>query len=96
MSCKYSFHKDKLSSIENKLIIEKVASQVLGSEIFTEFITNDEAEKLGYKIEKDVPVAANNNDGGGDNIGDSGEKENNNKNDEMVDSALEMFGGKIV
>ena len=96
MSCKYSFHKDKLSSIENKLIIEKVASQVLGSEIFTKFITNDEAERLGYKIEKEAPATANNNDGGGDNIGDSDEKENNNKNDEIVDSALEMFGGKIV
>ena len=91
MSCQYSFHKDKLSKIENKLIIEKVASQVLGSEIFTEFITGDEAEKLGYKVEKDAPVAANS-----DNVGDSDEKENTNKNDEMVNSALDMFGGKIV
>jgi len=95
MSCRYSFHKDKLSKIENKLIIEKVASQVLGLEIFTEFITNNEAEKLGYKIEKEVPVAANNNNGEND-FGDNDKKENDSKNDEMVDSALEMFGGKIV
>lgn len=96
MSCQYSFHKDKLSKIENKLIIEKVASQVLGSEIFTEFITNNEAEKLGYKVEKDVPVAANGNNDNSGNIENGNEKENNNKNDDMVNSALEMFGGKII
>ena len=95
MSCQYSFHKDKLSSIENKLIIEKVASQILGLEIFTEFITTDEAEKLGYKIEKDASVAENDGNSGGD-IGDNDKKESDNKNDEIVDSALEMFGGKIV
>ena len=90
MSCQYSFHKDKLSKIENKLIIEKVASQVLGSEIFTKFITSNEAEKMGYKIERDVPVITSDNNSS--DIEDSGIK----KNDEIVDSALEMFGGKIV
>lgn len=88
ISCQYSFHKDKLSRIENKLIIEKVASQVLGSDIFTEFITSSEAEKLGYKIKKDNLVELNNSD-----AEDSGKKENN---DNIVNSALEMFGGKIV
>ncbi len=88
MSCEYSFHKDKLSSIENKLIIEKVASQVLGSEIFTKFITSDEAEKLGYKIEKDNFTGSNNN-----NV-ENGSKEES--NDDIVNSALDMFGGKIV
>jgi len=88
ISCQYSFHKDKLSRIENKLIIEKIASQVLESDIFTEFITSSEAEKLGYKIKKDNLVELNNSD-----AEDSGKKENN---DNIVNSALEMFGGKIV
>ncbi|MEA1936786.1 MAG: DNA polymerase III subunit gamma/tau [Patescibacteria group bacterium] len=92
MLCQYSFHKDKLNKIENKLIIEKVASQVLGSEIFTEFITNNEAEKMGYKIKEDVSVAVNNSS----DDGDSDKKENDNKNGDMVDSALEMFGGKVI
>lgn len=91
MSCQYSFHKDKLSKIENKLIIEKVASGIFGSDIFVKFITNDEAEKMGYKIENDtLSVASDNNT----NVENGGKQEN--KNDELINSALEMFGGKIV
>lgn len=88
ISCQYSFHKDKLNKIENKAIIEEVAASVLGADILVKFIASDEAEKLGYKVEKIKPVKSNNQSGE-----NNGEKESK---DEMVNSALEMFDGKIV
>lgn len=76
--CKYSFHKDKLGKTENRMILEKVASEILKTEIFAKFITQEEAEKMGYKIEKKQPSKS---DG---------------KEDNLVSSALDMFGGEVV
>ena len=80
ISCKYSFHKDKLRKIENKLIIEKVMAEILKTDILVKFITQDEAEKMGYKIKEIKQVS----------------KSDNKKEDEIVNSALDMFGGKVV
>lgn len=78
VSCRYSFHKDKLQKVENRGIIENVIEGVLKTKVNLEFITQEEAEKFGYKIEEIKP-----------------EKDNREK-DNLSESVLEMFGGKIV
>ena len=77
ISCKYSFHKDKLKKIENKSIIEKVTAEILKADVLVKFITQDEAEKMGYKIKEIRTVT-------------------DDKKEDVVDMALDMFGGKIV
>ncbi len=78
ISCKYSFHKDKLKQIENKAIIEKVMAEILKTDVLIKFISQDEAEKMGYKI-KEAKTAVD-----------------DKKEDTIVDTALDMFGGKVV
>jgi DNA polymerase-3 subunit gamma/tau len=80
VSCKYSFHRDKLSKVENRGIVEKVIEEILKEKVFLKFITQDEAEKMGYKIE-DINFT---------------KKESKKGKDDLVDSALDMFGGKVV
>ena len=77
ISCKYSFHKDKLKKIENKSIIEKATAEILKADVLVKFITQDEAEKMGYKIKEIRSVT-------------------DDKKEDVVDMALDMFGGKIV
>ena len=79
ISCKYSFHKDKLKQIENKAIIEKVMAEILKMDVLVKFISQEEAEKMGYEIKEVKQIS-----------GDS------KKEDNIVDTALDMFGGKIV
>lgn len=76
ISCQYSFHKDKLQKVSSKSIIEMVAGQILKANIFMKFISREDAENMGYKIEE-MRVA----------------KESSN---DLVNSALEMFGGEVV
>jgi len=75
ISCKYSFHKDKLQKAENRLIIEETMENLLKAKVAVKFISQSEAEKLGYKIREIEYKEA--------------------KND-LVNSALEIFGGEIV
>ena len=78
ISCKYSFHKDKLREIGNKAIIEKVISEILKTDILVKFISQDEAEKMGYEIKEAKQIS------------------NEGKKGDVVDMALDMFGGKVV
>lgn len=55
VSCGYSFHKDKLQKVESRGIIEDVMEKVLKTKVSLEFVTEEEAEKFGYKIEKIKP-----------------------------------------
>lgn len=75
ISCKYSFHKDKLQKVANRTIIEKVAAIILKTEVTVKFISEDDALRMGYRIEEANPA-----------------KEGN----DLVGSALEMFGGEVV
>jgi len=82
VSCQYSFHKDKLQRVENREIVEKVIEEILGRKVFLKFITQDEAEKMGYRISEINFV----------------KKKRDNKEEEnsLVNSALDMFGGEVV
>ncbi len=75
ISCKYSFHKDKLQKVANRTIIEKVAGEILKTDVLMKFISEEDAQRMGYKIEE---VQTTKEDG------------------DLVGSALEMFGGKVV
>lgn len=82
VSCQYSFHKDKLQRVENREIVENVIKEILGEKILLKFITQDEAGKMGYEI-KEADFAKKKR---------SDEEEENS----LVNSALDMFGGEVV
>lgn len=82
VSCQYSFHKDKLQRVENREIVEGVIKEILGGKIFLKFITQDEAEKMGYKISEINLMKKKRNE----------EEEENS----LVNSALDMFGGEVI
>ncbi len=82
VSCQYSFHKDKLQRVENREIVENVMKEILGRKVFLKFITQDEAEKMGYKISETNFAKKKRSD----------EEEENS----LVNSALDMFGGEVV
>ena len=81
ISCQYSFHKDKLAKVESRSIIEKVIEEILKEKVLLKFITKEEAEKMGYRI-KEMNF-----------IKKEGKKE---ESDDLVNSALDMFGGEVV
>jgi len=82
VSCQYSFHKDKLQRVENREIVEKVIEEILGEKIFLKFITQDEAEKMGYRISEINFVKK--------------KRSNDEEENSLVNSALDMFGGEVV
>ncbi len=82
ISCEYSFHKDKLQKVEIRSIIENVIEEILKGKVFLKFITQDEAKKMGYEIEETNFVKK--------------EKQTEDKEDNLVNSALDMFGGEVV
>jgi len=75
ISCQYSFHKDKLQKVSSRTIIEKVAADIFKANVFTKFISKEDAESMGYRVEE-VKAPKENSD--------------------LVNSALEMFGGEVV
>lgn len=83
IATKYKFYKDKLSENQNKLTIEKVLANILGSNLRVRFIGEDEA---GIKIKtsaKDSPSSPASN---------PKPKETSS----LLSDAMEMIGGKIV
>lgn len=81
ISCQYSFHKDKLQKVENRNIVENVIEEILKEKVLLKFVTCEEAEKMGYNTEEVSFVKK--------------EKEKE-KGDNLVNSALDMFGGEVI
>ena len=81
ISCLYSFHKDKLAKVESRSIVEKVIEEILKEKVLLKFITKDEAEKMGYKVEE---------------INFTKKENKKEESDDLVNSALNMFGGEVV
>ncbi|MEA2097882.1 MAG: DNA polymerase III subunit gamma/tau [Patescibacteria group bacterium] len=81
ISCQYSFHKDKLAKVESRSIIEKVIEEILKEKVLLKFITKDEAEKMGYKVEE---------------MSFTKKESKKEESDNLVNSALDMFGGEVV
>ena len=84
VATKYKFYKDKLSETQNKLTIEKVLANILGSGLRVKFLSEDEA---GIKIKtpaKDSPSSI------------TSAKSVPRETSSLLNDALEMMGGKIV
>ena len=81
ISCQYAFHKDKLAKVESRSIIEKVIEEILKEKVLLKFITKEEAEKMGYKIEEMNFIK---------------KERKKEEGDDLVNSALNMFGGEVV
>ncbi len=81
VSVKYSFHKDKLAKVENRVIVEDVIEEILKEKVLLKFITEDEAEKMGYKVEE---------------MNFTKKESKKEEGDDLVNSALDMFGGEVV
>lgn len=62
IACQYSFHKDKLQKVSSKSIIEKVAGEILKANVFMKFISQEDAENMGYRIEEIKTAKEANND----------------------------------
>ncbi|HHE46010.1 MAG TPA: DNA polymerase III subunit gamma/tau [Candidatus Moranbacteria bacterium] len=86
----YEFYKDKIEEIKNKLTIEKVLGKILGLDVYISVVIDknlnfSKNENPIKSEEKDLEASSK--------IPKSktGKQENN-----LLDSALEIFGGKIV
>ncbi len=80
---KYTFHLERLKEPRNRKIIEDVISKIFEIKPQIKFVSEKEAKQLGYDLEVE-PVKKNPTCGSDQETG------------ELVNSALEIFGGKVV
>ena len=80
---KYTFHLERLKDPRNRKIIEDVIGEIFGIKPTIKFISEEEARRLGYELETE-PAKEN------------PASDSDQKTGELVNSALEIFGGKVV
>ncbi|MEI6597400.1 MAG: hypothetical protein WCL13_04330, partial [bacterium] len=85
LAFKYKFHKDRVSELAIKNIIEKVLHQVYGSPITIEAVIDENLEVAPSKLVSDEPIELKKQP-----EPEQGEQGN------MIDNLLKTFGGKIV
>ncbi|MCK5510941.1 DNA polymerase III subunit gamma/tau [Candidatus Parcubacteria bacterium] len=94
LAFKYKFHKDRVSDISIKNIIEKVLLEVYKQPIFIEAIVDD---AIAVEIKNNPETADRHVEN--DNMKESAVKANDSVQDEdykMVDNLLKNFGGKVI
>ncbi|MDP2736537.1 MAG: DNA polymerase III subunit gamma/tau [bacterium] len=84
LAFKYKFHKDRVSEIAIKNIIEKVLHQVFGAPVMIEAVIDENLEVAPSKLVSDEPIDLKK------SAPEQGEQGN------MIDNLLKTFGGKIV
>lgn len=52
VACQYSFHKDKLQKLENRVAVEQVASEACKAQVKLKFIGKEEAQQMGFEMEE--------------------------------------------
>lgn len=90
LAFKYKFHKDRVSDLSIRPIIEKVLTEVYGTPLAFEAIVDEgivvetvqTQESQGDNIPSEEPVAE--------------EKKNADGGDDVVDNLLKAFGGKVI
>jgi DNA polymerase III gamma/tau subunit len=87
LAFKYKFHKDRVSEIAIKNIIEKVLHQVYGVPVTIEAVIDENLEVAPSKLISDEPVDLKK---PAEPAPEQGEQGN------MIDNLLKTFGGKIV
>lgn len=80
---KYAFHLERLKEPRNRKIVEDVTGKIFGIKPQIKFISEEEAKKSGYDLEIE-PVKKNL------------ASDSNQETGELVNSALEIFEGKVV
>ncbi|MDD4271748.1 MAG: DNA polymerase III subunit gamma/tau [Patescibacteria group bacterium] len=85
LAFKYKFHKDRVSEIAIKNIIEKVLHQVYGAPVTIEAVIDENLEVAPSKLVSDEPVVVKK-----EAEPEQGEQGN------MIDNLLKTFGGKVV
>jgi DNA polymerase-3 subunit gamma/tau len=85
LAFKYKFHKDRVSEIAIKNIIEKVLHQVYGAQIMIEAVIDENLEVAPSKLVSDEPIDLK-------KTPEPAQGEQGN----MIDNLLKTFGGKIV
>lgn len=95
LAFKYKFHKDRISDISIKNIIEKVLLEVYKQPIFIEAIVDEAIETESNSEITDKPIE-NNNAGNNDNSVLDANAFGKNEDDKMIDNLLKTFGGKVV
>lgn len=87
LAFKYKFHKDRVSEIAIKNIIEKVLHQVYGAPVTIEAMVDESLEVAASKLVSDEPVDLKKPAAPEPPQGEQGN---------MIDNLLKTFGGKIV
>ncbi|MFA6306856.1 MAG: DNA polymerase III subunit gamma/tau [Patescibacteria group bacterium] len=85
LAFKYKFHKDRVSEIAIKNIIEKVLHQVYGAPVTIEAVIDENLEVAANKLVSDEPLVIK-------KEAEPAQGEQGN----MIDNLLKTFGGKIV
>ena len=85
LAFKYKFHKDRVSEIAIKNIIEKVLHQVYGAPVTIEAVIDENLEVAPSKLVSDEPIDLK-------KASEPAQGEQGN----MIDNLLKTFGGKIV
>lgn len=103
LAFKYKFHKDRVSELAIKNIIEKVLHQVYGAPVTIEAVIDENLEVAPSKLVSDEPIDlkkarpndARQNDSVGLAVGQAPEPVQGEQGN-MIDNLLKTFGGKIV
>lgn len=93
LAFKYKFHKERVSEIAIKNIIEKVLHQVYGAPVTIEAVIDENLEVAANKLVSDEPLAAKE-EAGPKKEAESAPAQGEQGN--MIDNLLKTFGGKIV
>ncbi|MFH1523059.1 MAG: DNA polymerase III subunit gamma/tau [Patescibacteria group bacterium] len=96
LAFKYKFHKERISNIEIKNLVEKVLREVYGLPLTIEAVIDESMELNGGTQNavnyEQTSLTDNQND-----LNDKGESSDGNKKDDnMIDNLLKTFGGKVV
>jgi len=82
---KHNFHKERLNTQQNKILVESAISSVMGSKLGSRCLFKEELDVMGIEADDNSDESANVNNGA-DNV-ESGD---------VISEALEMFGGSVV
>lgn len=93
LAFKYKFHKDRVSEMAIKNLVEKVLREVYGAPVTIEAVIDENLEVAANKLVSDEPLAAKE-EAGPKKEAESAPAQGEQGN--MIDNLLKTFGGKVV
>ncbi len=82
---KHQFHKERLNTQQNKILIESAISSVMGNKLTMRCFFKDELEKMGIEVGEETVESMSQND-----------EIISSESGDVISEALEMFGGSII